>query len=118
MAALQQDSRLGDVVLMRPFSRFPPPPIVFVGRRVAFTHYMPYMTQFAPASEIRARESQVREFFRTEDPAVAFGLAKGLGARYVYLYGTQTIAPDVEAKLEALYANGGARLYRIPEVSR
>ena len=45
----------GDVVLMRPFSRYPPPPIVFVGRRVPFTQYMPYMRQFAPAAELRER---------------------------------------------------------------
>lgn len=114
MAALQQDSRPGDVVLMRPFSRFPPPPIVFIGRRVAFTRYMPYMTQFASEGEIRARESAVREFFRTEDPAVAFRIARGLGARYVYLYGPQTLAPPVAAKLDPIYAEGGTRLYRVP----
>jgi hypothetical protein len=117
MSALKHDSRPGDVVLMRPFSRFPPPPIVFIGRRVAFTRYMPYMTQFASESEIRARESSVREFFRTEDPTAAFGIARGLGARYVYLYGPQTLSPQVAAKLDPIYSEAGVRLYRIPEAS-
>jgi hypothetical protein len=117
MAVLQRDSRPGDVVLMRPFSRFPPPPIVFIGRRVAFTRYMPYMTQFATAAEIRARDAEVREFFRTEDPTVAFRIARSLGARYVYLYGPQALAPQVAAKLDPLYAEGGARLYRVPEAA-
>jgi hypothetical protein len=115
MAALQHDGRLGDVVLMRPFSRFPPPPIVFVGRRVPFTHYMPYMQQFATASEIRDREAEVREFFRTDDAERALRIAQRLGARHAYLYGPQSIAPAVEARLEPLYVEGGLRLYRIPQ---
>jgi hypothetical protein len=114
MAALERDSRPGDVVLMRAFSRFPPPPIVFIGRRIPFTRYMPYMTQFASESEIRERDAEVRRFFRSSDPEEALGIARRLGAGHVYLYGAQSINAAVEARLETVYVEGGVRLYRIP----
>jgi hypothetical protein len=115
MDALERASRRGDVVLMRPFSRYPPPPIVLVGRRVPFTHYMPYMRQFAPVEVLKEREREVRDFFRTSDPAEARSIARHLGARFVYLFGPQSIRPEIEATLEPVFADGGARLYRIPE---
>jgi hypothetical protein len=115
MDVLERSSRLGDVVLMRPFSRYPPPPIVLVGRRVPFTHYMPYMRQFAPADVLKDKERDVRNFFRTADPAEARQIARRLGARFVYLFGPQSIAPAVEAGLRSLYADEGCRLYAIPE---
>jgi hypothetical protein len=115
MDVLEQSSRLGDVVLMRPFSRYPPPPIVLVGRRVPYTHYMPYMRQFAPADALKDRERDVRDFFRTTDPAEARRIARRLGARFVYLFGPQSIAPEVEASLRSLYVDEGCRLYEIPE---
>jgi hypothetical protein len=115
MDALERSSRRGDVVLMRPFSRYPPPPIVLVGRRVPFTQYMPYMRQFASAEVLREREQEVREFFRTTDPVEARSIAHRLGARFVYLFGPQSIAPEAEAMLERIYTDGGARLYRVPE---
>lgn len=118
MTALERDSRPGDVVLMRSFSRFPPPPIVFIGRRVPYTRYMPYMTQFASEGEIRARDAEVRRFFRTDDPEEALGIARRLGAGHVYLYGAQTIDGAVEDRLEKVYVEGGVRLYRIPERGR
>jgi len=115
MDALERSSRRGDVVLMRPFSRYPPPPIVLVGRRVPFTHYMPYMRQFASAEVLKEREQEVRDFFRTSDPVEARAIADRLGARFVYLFGPQAIQPETEATLESVYADAGARLYRIPE---
>ncbi len=115
MDVLEKASRLGDVVLTRPFSRYPPPPIVLVGRRVPYTHYMPYMRQFAPADALREREQAVRDFFRTSDPGAARAIARRLGARFVYLFGPQSIAPEVEAGLRTLYADEGTRLYQIPE---
>ena len=118
MAALEQASAPGDVVLTRPFSRYPPPPIVFIGRRVAFTQYMPYMRQFAPPRELREREETVRNFFRTEDPAEAATIARSLGARFVYLYGSQTIDGRVEAELlQPVYVEEGARVFRIAEAT-
>jgi len=118
MAALEQASAPGDVVLTRPFSRYPPPPIVFIGRRVAFTQYMPYLRQFAPAPVLREREEMVRTFFRTADVAEAGEIARALGARFVYLFGPQTIAPQVEADLlQPIYLEEGVRLYRIAEAT-
>ena len=115
MDVLAKSSRPGDIVLMRPFSRFPPPPVVLVGRRVPFTHYMPYMRQFAPPTVLKEREQAVRDFFRTSDPAEALAIARRLGARFVYLFGPQAVSPETEGALESVYAEGGARLYRIPE---
>ena len=114
MAALEQASQPGDVVLMRPFSRYPPPPIVFIGRRVAYTDYMPYMRQFASAPVLHERRELVRRFFRTGDPSEALAIARGLGARFVYLFGPQGIGIDPETVLEPIYVEGNARVYRIP----
>jgi hypothetical protein len=116
MAALEAASVRGDVVLTRPFSRYPPPPIVFVGRRVAFTQYMPYMRQFASLQVLRERERSVRAFFRTTEPTEAAAIARGLGARFVYLLGPQSVAAPVEEELlEPIYAEEGVRVYRIVE---
>ena len=114
MSALEQASRPGDVVLMRPFSRYPPPPIVFIGRRVAYTDYMPYMRQFASAKLLHERRELVRRFFRTSDASEALAIARGLGARFVYLFGPQAIGVDPETVLEPVYVEGNARVYRIP----
>lgn len=114
MSALEQASRPGDVVLMRPFSRYPPPPIVFIGRRVAYTDYMPYLQQFASAKLLRERRELVRRFFRTSDASEALAIARGLGARFVYLFGPQAIGVDPETVLEPVYVEGNARVYRIP----
>jgi hypothetical protein len=118
MAALEKASAPGDVVLTRPFSRYPPPPIVFIGRRVAFTQYMPYLRQFAPAPVLREREELVRTFFRTADVAEARQIARRLGARFVYLFGPQRIATQVEADLlQPIYLEEGVRLYRVAEAT-
>ena len=79
-----------------------------------YTRYMPYMAQFASESEIRARDAEVRRFFRSDDPEEALRIARRLGAGHAYLYGAQSIDPAVESRLEKLYVEGGARLYRIP----
>jgi hypothetical protein len=118
MAALEMASVRGDVVLTRPFSRYPPPPIVFIGRRVAFTQYMPYMRQFASPQVLRERERSVRTFFRTTDPSEAAGIARELGARFVFLMGPQTVTAAVEGKLlDPIYVEEGVRLYRIAEAT-
>jgi hypothetical protein len=114
MSALERASLPGDVVLMRPFSRYPPPPIVFIGRRVAYTDYMPYMRQFAGAALLHERRERVRTFFRTRDPDEALAIANRLGARFVYLFGPQTMGVDPDTVLEPIYLEGNARLYRIP----
>ena len=118
MAALEMASVRGDVVLTRPFSRYPPPPIVFIGRRVAFTQYMPYMRQFASPQALRERERAVRTFFRTAEPAEAAAIAHELGARFVYLLGPQTVEPAVERELlDPIYVEEGVRVYRIAEAT-
>jgi hypothetical protein len=113
MAALVGDSRPGDVVLMRPYSRFPPPPVVFAGRRVPYTIYLPYMRQFAPPALLHARSEQVRSFFRSDDPAQARRVAADLHARHVFVHGPQAIGPGVRAILEPIYVKKDTGLYRI-----
>ena len=113
MAALAGDSRPGDVVLMRPYSRFPPPPVVFVRRRLPYTNYLPYMRQFAPPPLLRARSEQLRSFFRSDDPAEARRLAAELHARHVFVQGPQAIGPGARAILDPIYAKKDTALYRI-----
>jgi hypothetical protein len=116
MAALEIASVRGDVVLTRPFSRYPPPPIVFIGRRVAFTQYMPYMRQFASPQVLRERERAVRTFFRTPDPAEAAAIVREMRARFVYLLGPQSVEAAVERELlDPIYVEEGVRVYRIVE---
>jgi hypothetical protein len=113
MARLSEDSRPGDVVLMRPYSRFPPPPVVFLGRRLAYTIYLPYMRQFAPQSLLRARSEDLRAFFRTDDAAEARAIAARLQARHVFLQGSQAMGRGARAIVEPLYLNKDTALYRL-----
>ena len=113
MARLAEDSRPGDVVLIRPYSRYPPPPIVFAGRRVAYTLYWGYLRQFAPAPEVFGRSEAVRSFFRAESPDEARALAGRLNARHVFLQGSQAMGEGARAVLEPVYAKKDTALYRI-----
>lgn len=113
MARLADDSRPGDVVLMRPYSRFPPPPVVFLGRRLAYTIYLPYMRQFAPQALLHGRSEDLRAFFRTADPGEARAIAARLGARHVFLQGAQAMGDGARAILEPLYVNRDTALYRV-----
>jgi hypothetical protein len=113
MAALAGDSRPGDVVLMRPYSRFPPPPVVFVRRRLPYTIYLPYMRQFAPPALLHARSELLRSFFRSSDPTEAGRLAAELHARHVFVHGPQPIGPGARAILDPIYLKQDTGLYRI-----
>lgn len=113
MARLAEDSRPGDVVLIRPYSRYPPPPIVFAGRRVAYTLYWGYLRQFLPAPQVYARSEQVRGFFRAETPDEARALARSLNARHVFLQGSQAMGDGARAILEPVYVKRDTALYRI-----
>jgi hypothetical protein len=97
MAALAADSRPGDVVLQRPGARYPPAPVILVGRRVPYERFTPWLTQFAPAAELEARHEVVFRFFRTSDPEEATAIARSLGARYVVLYGADRVRFDAPA---------------------
>ncbi len=55
MDALAAASRPGDVVLQRPGARYPPLPVVLIGRRVPYERFTPWLTQFAPRGRARAR---------------------------------------------------------------
>lgn len=113
MALLEQDSAPGDVVLMRPSSRYPPPPVVFVGRRVAFTPFFGYLRQFVPAAEVRERSATVRAFFQARTAAEARAVAEGLQARHVFLQGSQQMGEGAHAALEPLYLKDDTALYRV-----
>lgn len=107
-------SRPGDVVWMPSFSRWPPPPLVFVGRRVPYAEYLPYLTQFAPQATLDARLANVRRFFRGGDPGAGEAPAAGT---LVYIGGRRTPIED-GLELEAVYAEEGVRLYRLRATPR
>lgn len=105
----------GEVVLTPSFSRYPPPPVVFSGRRVPYAEYLPYLAQFAPEDALTERLRAVRRFFKdADDEHAALGTAAALKARFVVLYGRRTPVEDA-AWLTRVVTEGdeGARVYRI-----
>jgi hypothetical protein len=113
MRSLARASHPGDVVIMRPYSPYPPPPVVLAGRRVPITGYFPYRQQFAPAALVTERDVLVRRFFRARDPASALAIARQLGARFVYLSGAQRVDFDARGVLEPVFELDGERIQRI-----
>jgi hypothetical protein len=113
MSVLARVTRPGEVVLQRPDPRFPPPPLVFIGRRVPYTRTLPYMTQFATRPALEERLATVKSFFRTDDPEQARRVAGRLGARYLCLYGDDRVAFDPRGVLLPLYETPDARVYYI-----
>ncbi|HEV7498580.1 MAG TPA: hypothetical protein VGQ33_01195, partial [Vicinamibacteria bacterium] len=101
------------VVLQRPGARYPPAPVILVGRRVAYERFTPWLTQFAPAAVLETRHAVVYRFFHTTDTSEAMAIAQSLGARYVALYGTDRVAFDAGGHLEPVFDEPGARLYRL-----
>jgi hypothetical protein len=113
MAALAADSRPGDVVLQRPGARYPPAPVILIGRRVPYERFTPWLTQFAPAAALEARHEVVYRFFHTTNAEEAMAIARGLSARYVVLYGGERLLFDPTGRLVPVYEEDGARVYRI-----
>jgi hypothetical protein len=110
---LRKASAPGDAVLVRPHLPFPPPPLVFAGRRLAFTTYIRYLAQFAPESLLESRHAQVRRFFETEDPDEGESLARSLGARFLCLYPDDRLRFPNRGLLTLVAADGGSTVYRI-----
>jgi hypothetical protein len=117
MVALKAASQPGEVVLQRPGARHPPAPVILIGRRVPYERFTPWLTQFAPAAELEARHEVVFRFFRTSDPEEAMAIARGLGARYVVLYGADRVRFDPTGRLVPVYEEDGARVYRLADGS-
>ena len=92
--ALKAASQPGDVVLQRPGARYPPAPVILIGRRVPYERFTPWLTQFAPAAALEARHEVVFRFFHTTDADEAMAIARCLGARYVVLYGRDRVRFD------------------------
>ncbi len=113
MDALQAASRPGEVVLQRPGGRFPPVPVILIGRRVPYERFTPYLTQFARRADLLARHEIVYRFFHTGDRGEAMAIARELGARYVALYGRERLRFDTEGLLEPIHEEPEARVYRI-----
>jgi hypothetical protein len=114
MSALARLSTPGEPVLQTTYSRWPPPPMVFIGRRLPFTEYMFYLNQFAPPELRAARQRLVRRFFKTRDPAEARAIAASLGVRYVVVYG-RAPREEVQGLLEPVFQSADASLYRLSE---
>ncbi len=108
-------TRPGEVILQRPGGRYPPGPVIFASRRVAFERFTPYLTQFAPRAELEQRHADVAQFFRTRDPDEARRLARKLGARVVCLYDGERVRFAPEALMRVVHAEPGARVYVLRE---
>jgi hypothetical protein len=118
--ALEAASVPGDVVLQRPGARFPPLPVILAGRRVAFERFTPWLTQFAPRAVLDQRHEAVYRFFRTPDPAEARAIARGLGARFVCLYGADRVRFDSGGVFDQppVHAEEGASCFRLSDAVR
>ena len=110
MHALEDASAPGDVVLQRPGARYPPLPVVLIGRRVPYERFTPWLTQFASREALEARHQQVFRFFRTTDREEALVIARGLGARFVALYGADRLRFDTAGVLEPVHEADGVRV--------
>jgi hypothetical protein len=115
MAALEAVSQPGEIVLQRPGARYPPAPVILIGRRVPYERFTPWLTQFAPAPALEARHDVVYRFFHTSDPVEAMAIARGLGARYVALYGADRLRFDAAGLLVPVHEEDGARVYRLAD---
>jgi uncharacterized protein YjeT (DUF2065 family) len=115
--AIARDGLPGDVVIQRPVARYPPLPAVLVGRRVVYERFTPYLTQFAPASELRRRHEALYRFFQTQDRDEALAIARRFHARYVCLYRTDRLRFDARGVLVPLHEEADARAYRIVEAA-
>jgi hypothetical protein len=114
MGVLEHDSVAGAVVLQRPLlMRFPPPPLVLIGRRVPYAGLIGYFDQFTSTAAVDARLRRVQQFFRTPDAAEAAAIAHELGATHVCLFGADEVAFDKAALLEPLFEDAVARVYRL-----
>ena len=114
MDALAAASAPGDVVLQRPGARYPPLPVVLIGRRVPYERFTPWLTQFAPREALEQRHEKVFRFFRTESPEEAMAIARGIDARFVAVYGpADRLRFDTAGVLEAVHEDGPVRVLRI-----
>jgi hypothetical protein len=118
MSLLDSLGRPGDVILEPTYTRLPPPPIVFIGRRVAFSEYLPYRSQFAAPELLRRREWLVRRFFKTRETQEAREIAREVGADFVFLYGRQRFRFDPTSLLQPVYESPAARLYRVTRIPK
>lgn len=115
MDALERVSRPGEVVLQRPGGRYPPVPVILIGRRVPYERFTPYLTQFARRADLLARHETVFRFFHTADADEARAIAQELGARYVALYGPDRVRFESAGLFEAIHEEPGARVYRLKQ---
>jgi hypothetical protein len=112
MRALAAGSQAGDIVLQRPGARFPPAPVILIGRRVPYERFTPYLTQFAPRPALEERHRVVHRFFQTTDRDEALAIAHSLGARFLALYGRDRVRFDTAGLLEPVHEEPEARVYR------
>ena len=113
MRALEAASRPGDIVLQRPGARFPPPPVILIGRRVLYERFTPYLTQFVPSDDLVRRHEALYRFFQTHDAQEALTIAHRLGASFLCLYGNDRVRFPADGPLQPIHDEPGARCYRI-----
>jgi hypothetical protein len=112
LRALERVTRPGDIVLQRPGSFRPPLPVIFSGRRVLLETASTYLTQFAPAEELRRRRRALVAFFRAASAEEAGEHAAALGAAAVCLYDAQALSFDERGLLEPVWLASEIRVYR------
>jgi hypothetical protein len=103
----------GEVVMANPSGRWPPPAIVFAGRRVPATDFFPFLPQYAPPEAVAQRREVVRRFFTTPDASEAAAIAASLSTRYLFLLDGESVSFPAESRLRLVAERPGARVYLI-----
>jgi hypothetical protein len=116
MTEVAKASAPGDVVLERPMARYPPPPVILIGRRVPYERFTPWLTQFVPAADLDRRHELVYRFFRTTDADEARAIAGQLGARVVCLFGADRIRFPRAGILTPIVTTPGAECSHLESV--
>jgi len=113
MDALARVSRPGDVVLQRPASRYPPPPVILIGRRVPYERFSPFLAQFAAPEALAERHAAVLRFFRASEAGEALASARALDARFLCLYDADRVRFDAARVLSPVFESPQARCYEL-----
>ena len=112
-ALVRRRSRPGDVVLQRPGARYPPLPVILVGRRVPYERFTPYLTQFVVARGALRRHEAVYASSAPTTSTTRAAIARELGARFLCLYEADRVRFDLSALADPVFEEPDARCYRL-----
>ena len=79
VARLAAEGRPGDVIVSPPSPRWPPPPMVLIGRRSPLARSLPYLSQYVPRAAFERRRDEVRAIADYRNSVIAFDRVQEAG---------------------------------------